>query len=186
MSCAACPQLERALSIGGWMNEQELMWLAAQARHRQYIIEFGSLHGRSTRALADNGFAGSKIWAVDPWTGDYYDEAGSDIRVNTYVMPQFCENLKDHIETGRVIPVRNFSYNFSLGHHVDMVFIDGDHRYETVVRDIKKAYELLKPGGLISGHDYGHPLWPGVKQAVDELVGGPIGVWESIWSAIKF
>ncbi len=185
MSCAACPQLERALSIGGWMNEQELLWLAAQARHRQYIVEFGSLHGRSTRCLADNGFEGSKIWAVDPWAGDYYSEQGSTIKVNTYVMPQFIENLKDHIETGRVVPVRNFSYNFTLDHAVDMVFIDGDHTYKTVVRDIKKAYELLRPGGLISGHDYGHPQWPGVKQAVDELVGGPVEVWESIWKAIK-
>lgn len=169
MGCAACPQLERAKSIQGWMNEQELLWLAAQARHRQYIVEFGCYNGRSTRCLADNGFPGSKIWAVDP-----------DIQ------PEFIDNMFDHIESGKVELVREFSYNFSLGHHVDMVFIDGDHRYKEVVKDIKKAYELLKPGGLISGHDYNHPDWPGVKRAVDELVRGPVETWESIWKAIRY
>lgn len=184
MPAVASLQLSKALSIGGWMNEKELVWLATQARNHQYIVEFGSLHGRSTRALADNSFAGSRIWAVDPWAGDYYDESGSNIRVNTFVMPQFCENLQDHIMSGKVIAVRNFSYNFSLHHGVDMVFIDGDHTYKTVVKDIKKAYELLRPGGLICGHDYDHPSWPGVKQAVTEKV-GPIEVCESIWSSIK-
>ncbi len=29
---------------------------------------------------------------------------------------------------------------------------------------------LLKPGGIIAGHDYDHPLYPGVKAAVDELL----------------
>ncbi len=185
MGCAACPQIERAKSIGGWMNEQELLWLAAQAQHRQYIVEFGCFHGRSTRCLADNGFPGSKIWAVDPWAGVYFNEEKTQIPIDTYVLPYFQKNLRDHIESGRVIPVRDFSYNFTLNHAVDMVFIDGDHRYDVVVQDIKKAYELLRPGGLISGHDYGHPSWPGVKQAVDELVGGPVEVWESIWKAIK-
>jgi predicted O-methyltransferase YrrM len=73
-----------------------------------------------------------------------------------------------------------FSYQFSLPYKIDMVFIDGDHRYETVVKDIKKAFELLKPGGLICGHDYDHPNWPGVKQAVDEYVGN-VEIEGTIW-----
>lgn len=174
--------IEKALAIGGWMSERELIWLATQAKQRKLIVEFGSLHGRSTRALADN--TSGKIWAVDPWAGDYYSEDGTDIKINTYVMPYFCWNLMDHINSGRVIPVRKFSYSFSLPHKVDMVFIDGDHRYETVVKDIHKAHELLNDGGLICGHDYNHPLWLGVKKAVDELV-GQVEVEETIWFTIK-
>jgi predicted O-methyltransferase YrrM len=99
-------------------------------------------------------------------------------------MPYFMKNLADHIQSDHVLPVRGFSYSFNLPYKIDMVFIDGDHRYETVVKDIKKAYELLKSGGLICGHDYNHPQWPGVKKAVDELV-GPVGVEHTIWHAIK-
>jgi predicted O-methyltransferase YrrM len=181
-NCVASPDIVRASTIGGWMSEGELIWLATQASQRKLIVEFGSLHGRSTRAMADNNKG--VIWAVDPWKGDYFQEDGTQLKMTTYVMPYFLENLKDHIATQHVIPVRQFSYLFSLDWPVDMVFIDGDHRLDTVVRDIKKAYELLRPGGLICGHDYNHPMWPGVKQAVDELVIGPIQITETIWSAI--
>jgi predicted O-methyltransferase YrrM len=183
MTKVASPvDISRALTIGGWMSEQELTWLATMAQTHDMIVEFGSLHGRSTRALADNN--DGKIWAVDPWAGEYYSEEGHNIPISTYVLPYFKRNLKDHIKTGHVIPVREFSYQFSLSHKVDMVFIDGDHRYDTVVRDIKKAFELLRPGGLICGHDYDHPTWPGVRQAADELV-GPISIEETIWYAIR-
>lgn len=174
--------IERASKIGGWMSLGELTWLATQAMERKLIVEFGSLHGRSTRAMADNNKG--IIWAVDPWKGDYIYEDGSEVPINTYVMPMFIHNMGEHYTTQHVIPVRQFSYQFSLDWPVDMVFIDGDHRYNTVVKDIKKAYELLRPGGLICGHDYGHPAWPGVKQAVDELV-GTVNIEETIWHAIK-
>lgn len=181
---AATVDISRALAIGGWMSERELLWLATHAKTRNIIVEFGSLHGRSSRAMADNMRPGSKLFCVDPWAGDYYDEEGSNVPISTYVMPYFLRNLAEHVQSGRVVAVRKFSYQFSLPHSVSMVFIDGDHRYETVVKDIKKAYELLCKGGLICGHDYDHPSWPGVKKAVAELV-GPVKVVDTIWSAIK-
>lgn len=184
MSCVAAT-LERAKLIGGYMSDDELLWLATQALRYNKIVEYGSLHGRSTRAMADNNVG--TIWAVDPWAGDYQDEGGGVVsNFSTYVYPYFYMNLKDHIDKGHVIPVREFSYRFSLTDCVDMVFIDGDHRYETVVKDIKKASELLCKGGLLCGHDYGHPRWPGVKQAVDELLGPDIKVEETIWWTLKY
>jgi len=187
MPSVASPQVDisRATPIGGYMSEAELMWLATQAHKCKYIVEFGSFHGRSSRAIADNLMPEGKLWCVDPWGPDYLNEDGSKNGINPYVMPYFCHNLKDHIDAGRVIPVRDFSYNFSPPHKVDMVFIDGDHRYKTVVRDLRKAYGMLNHGGMICGHDYGHPDWHGVKQAVLEYVVN-FGVTETIWHAIKF
>lgn len=184
-SVAATVDISKALTIGGWMSERELLWLATHAQTRKMIVEFGSLHGRSSRAIADNMPHNGHLWCVDPWAGDYYNEEGSNIPISTYVMPYFIQNLQDHIDVNRVTPVRQFSYLFSSPFKFDMVFIDGDHRYEIVVRDIKKAFELLNQGGLICGHDYDHPSWPGVKQAVTEWV-GPVEVYDTIWSAIKF
>jgi len=166
------------------MSLDELLWLATQALERQFIVEFGSFHGRSARAIADNMMPEGKLWCVDPWKGDYKFEDGNVIPITTYVMPDFVHNLQDHIDSGRVLPVRNFSYNFKPSFQVDMVFIDGDHRYDTVVKDIKRAYELLRPGGLICGHDYDHPSWPGVRQAVTELV-GPVEIVDTIWHTVK-
>lgn len=169
----------KASKINGWMSEQELAWLANQARENDVIVEFGSFHGRSTRALADN--CDGIIYAVDPWNGDYFTEEGDILKtVNTYVMPQFLYNLNDHVKSGKVKPVRAYSTTFKLDIPVDMVFIDGDHRYESVKKDIEKALSLLRDGGVISGHDYNHPLWTGVKMAVDEIL-GPTRIEDTIW-----
>lgn len=51
----------------------------------------------------------------------------------------------------------------------DFVFLDGNHDYENVKQELIKFFDILKPGGMIAGHDYGHDSYPGVKQAVDEF-----------------
>lgn len=53
----------------------------------------------------------------------------------------------------------------------DFVFIDADHSYVGCKADIDAWAPKLKPGGLLSGHDYDHPDFPefGVKRAVDDF-----------------
>lgn len=179
----ASPQVDitRATGIIGWMSNIELVWLATQALTRKYIVEFGSFHGRSARVLADNMPEDGKLWCVDPWSNAYTREDGEILPFTTAVFPFFRQNLRDHIKSGRVIPIHGFSYDFSLPHKVDMVFIDGDHKYKTVMRDIMKAYELLDRGGLICGHDYNVGGWEGVKRAVDEIFGPTVEVVDTIW-----
>ena len=177
----ATVDISKAEAILGWMSTRELLWLARRASENKLIVEFGSYHGRSTRALADNCVNG-RIWAVDPWNGDYPSANGQPLEnINTYCYPQFCYNLKEHIESKLVVPYRGFSHSFKLPYNVDMVFIDGDHRYETVLKDIDKALELLRYGGIICGHDYN---WDSVKKAVDEKLGS-VTVEDSIWWKIK-
>jgi predicted O-methyltransferase YrrM len=50
----------------------------------------------------------------------------------------------------------------------DFVFIDAEHTYEGVRGDIQAWLPKLRPGGLLSGHDY-CKAFPGVRRAVDEL-----------------
>lgn len=49
---------------------------------------------------------------------------------------------------------------------LDFVFIDGDHSRAGVERDIAAWLPKVRPGGLMAGHDFDHPLFPGVAQAV--------------------
>lgn len=37
----------------------------------------------------------------------------------------------------------------------DMIYIDGDHSYEGVKKDLLMSYSKVKPGGWIMGHDFG-------------------------------
>jgi predicted O-methyltransferase YrrM len=55
----------------------------------------------------------------------------------------------------------------------DLVFIDGSHDRESVLRDADLAVRhVLKPGGVLVFHDYRSSQDPGVTEAVDELIAG--------------
>jgi predicted O-methyltransferase YrrM len=65
---------------------------------------------------------------------------------------------------------------------LDFVFIDGDHSYEGVKRDLAAWLPKVKPGGWLMGHDYGNKPDGGVKRAVDEL-GKPIELdCDHVWA----
>lgn len=51
----------------------------------------------------------------------------------------------------------------------DFVFIDADHSYDGVKKDIINWLPKIKPGGWIGGHDYHHPKITGVTLVVDEV-----------------
>jgi len=66
----------------------------------------------------------------------------------------------------------------------DFVFIDADHRKESVAADIKAWREKVKPGGLLCGHDYS-PRFQGVVDAVTEELGSvevhePSTIWWTV------
>lgn len=172
-----------AHEIEGWMMDSELEWLAKTAADKKIIVEFGSHCGKSTRAIADNSPNDARIYAVDPWSGEYKDTENNqwDVLGGSRFL-DFQRNLFHHINAGRVIPVKKFSTDFQLENEkADFVFIDGDHRYEAVIDDIINSMRWLSPNGIISGHDYGHESWPGVKQAVDEFFPGVVNVHGTIW-----
>ena len=160
--------VEEAAFIEGWMQLDELQFLAERAAGRQTIVEFGCHKGRSTKAMgiATEGL----VFAVDPWR-----DIGS--------LAEFMVNLRPQIGHGRVRPQRVASTDYvHKGPPVDMVFIDADHGYECVVKDIKVARRLLEPGTLLCGHDYKKDH-PGVMQAVNEHV-PKFWLVNSIWWSI--
>lgn len=64
---------------------------------------------------------------------------------------------------------------------LDFVFIDGDHTLAGVEADIHAWRPKVRPGGALTGHDAGTPVFPGVTQALDKHLPGwtlhPDHVW---------
>lgn len=56
--------------------------------------------------------------------------------------------------------------------YFDWVYIDGNHLYEYVQRDLEMFAPKVKRGGLIAGDDYATEGWwgDGVRRAVDEFL----------------
>jgi len=154
--------ISRAKAITGFMIETELQWLAEQAQRHNLIAEIGSYLGRSTRALGDH--AAGTVIAIDDWKGPRHRDCDKE-----QLLKKFYRNLKDLIERG-IVTYHRWDHTDmpEVGFTPDFVFIDGDHDYENVKRDILFWKERIAPGGLLSGHDY--PGWPGVRQAVDEVL----------------
>ena len=75
-----------------------------------------------------------------------------------------------------------------FGPTFDIVFIDADHRDYSVLSDCAAWWPLVKPGGVLCGHDYDSPRtekgqW-GVPRAVklfSRLVNQPFSVEKSVW-----
>jgi len=158
--------IERAKRIEGWMSEPELLWLAEQAEKHRAIVEIGSYLGRSTRALADN--TPGIVYALDDWYGPRDFPLTPEQR--NLIPARFCENMAGVLLT-KVRPIVTDHGCMDFVPPGDMVFIDGDHSYESVHRDILHVkYNILFPDGLLCGHDW--DVFEGVNRAVKELVPG--------------
>lgn len=161
--------LAKAVTIDGWMDRDELVWLADQADDVSLTLEIGSFHGRSSRGIADS--TEGRLVSVDRWFIE------DDYRQN------FETNLRDLIESGKVIPIRATSMQAFqiLRATFDIIFIDADHSFDAVVDDINCWRTRLNPGGLLCGHDLDHPHFPGVRAALEHLgipfKRGPGSLW---------
>jgi len=63
---------------------------------------------------------------------------------------------------------------------VDLIFLDGSHEYEDVKWECENYSKLVKPGGVLSGHDY--DIFEGVNKAVNEVFGNKVNVLPgNIW-----
>ncbi len=180
--------LHRAKTIHGWMTGAELEFLAMTAKKSQVIFEIGSYMGRSTRAMGDNTCG--TIYAIDPWKAQNYNAYETAVAFDTdeIVFNMFYCNMHDLIAMYKVVPITKRWEDYEPWQKADFIFIDGDHRYEMVKRDICKALQYLRgPGVLdkpsvIAGHDYA-PVWPGVVRAVNEAFPNKkINVIDTIWS----
>lgn len=81
------------------------------------------------------------------------------------------EQLANHFNDARVriFKMRTDEYLLSKKEKIDCVYIDADHSYEAVKRDLMLSYEIINEGGLICGHDFCRQKYPGVVRAVEEL-----------------
>jgi len=148
------------LAIPGATSEQELDWLHMNAYDKNKIYEIGSFLGRSTVALLESG---SPVIAVDDFFGNREDKMTAGYRKTIY--DQFLANTKAY----KNLRILKLDHEDFVPHtDCDMVFIDGSHLYDHVVRDILKFRNHKNI--LICGHDFS--WWNSVRAAVMKLFRG--------------
>ena len=143
------------------------------------IHEIGSYEGESAEIFAQE-FPFAKIICIDPWKSGYDDLDDTSHHDFNQVFKNFLFriNYLKNVDFSPTDYKDYCSFNTILP---NMVYIDGLHSYEGVKSDIELSLSVLKPGCIISGHDYYtdieilkiHKHIVGVKQAVDEMLGQP-------------
>ena len=146
-----------------------------QHGHTPSVLEVGSWAGRSAIIMAR---AGARVTCVDTWEGSKNDSgtqsyngsrgrpldvfrrntAGLDIKAHVGKSPEAAKDFADHI--------------------LDIVYIDAEHDYDSVMADIKAW--MPKAKHAIAGHDY--HVFEGVRKAVKDagLTPQVVGnVWRS-------
>ena len=151
---------------------------------KSVVVEIGCYAGESTELFLECKNV-AKLICIDPWPEDYY--SGKQL---ISAEARFDEVTAAAVAKKRLVKRKDFSSvvlsdMIAKGEKVDFIYIDGNHSYEFVRQDILLAKQVVKPGGIIAGHDYKYHKSPGVEKAVKELLGFP-DVRFADYSWIKF
>jgi predicted O-methyltransferase YrrM len=146
--------------VEGWMTDAQAarLWTAAaRVAPGGRIVEIGSYRGRSTIVLAKAAPRAAQVVAIDPhagndrgprqWTGTAAEgEADHEA---------FVVNLERAGVADRVRHVRRLSHEAGgeVDGAVDLLYIDGAHRYRAAALDISRWGARVAPGGGLLIHD---------------------------------
>ena len=158
------PDLDEALraidGVEGWLSEDQArrLWNAALEVHAGgQIVEIGSFRGRSTIVLSRAAAEGVGIVAIDPHGGG--DRGPQEITPDQVRGDEdnsvFRANLEGAGVNGRVRHVRRMSDEAHGGvdGSIDMLYVDGAHRYKPARDDIAAWGARVPLGGTLLVHD---------------------------------
>jgi predicted O-methyltransferase YrrM len=127
------------------------------------VIEIGSDRGVSTELFL---LTNARVVAVDPWEHEpFYREFLE--RCGTYPHLEICRGKCPQA-------LEKFGAEF------DLCYIDADHSYDAVRRDILACTRVVKPDGWLAGHDYHQPQ---VEHAVRSMIDEPVAFADGSWLA---
>jgi GR25 family glycosyltransferase involved in LPS biosynthesis len=172
--------------IEGWFDSPQANIYAEMVRTAKagsHFVEIGAWKGKSTSFMAVeiiNSGKQIKFDVVDTFKGSD-EHKNLPCIVNGTLYQEYLSNIepvKDYVNTvvGDSSKIAELYANDSL----DFVFIDGDHSYEGVRRDILSWFTKVKPGGFICGNDIFQKNFDGISQAVSEFFDN-VGIYQHNW-----
>jgi hypothetical protein len=137
--------------LGEFLNERALLGSGA---------EVGVYTGLFSATILRR-WKGERLWLIDPWTHqpDYLDSWNADDRTMARRLATARRRLKPY--EGRVGWIRSRSdvaASEFAPNSLAFVYIDANHSYLHVKRDLALWFPKIRPGGLLAGHDYFNAL----------------------------
>jgi predicted O-methyltransferase YrrM len=139
------------------------------------IVEIGTDKGGTFWLWCQIAEPEALIVSIDLPGGDYGEGYNSEDvkRFKTWSKPG--QQLEFLMEDSHAEETKNLLISILDGRQIDLLFIDGDHRYEGVTQDFTMYSPLVGKGGLIVFHDivetlprlncHSHRFWNEIKQS---------------------
>jgi hypothetical protein len=169
----------------GWGSDHPVFYRIISEIRPNLIVEIGSWKGASAIHMA--GIVrelklSAEIICVDTWLGNWQHwtrKSGSGSRADLALQNgfpmlyfQFLSNVVHRKADDLITPLPITSiaaaklfHNYQLAPEV--IYVDGDHEYESVIHDLRAWLPLLAAHGALIGDD---AEWAGVRRAIDEIV----------------
>jgi MMP 1-O-methyltransferase len=188
-ACPAPPADREAIlaasaPLDGWLSAAEaeaLLELATETPGDGAVVEVGSFAGKSLVILAAGTrlHGPARVVSIDPHGGSGEHQPGAANARDGYwsgdagridTLPTLRRNLAACGLEGAVEVVVSTSDAAAAewSGPIRVLFVDGNHDYAQVVRDLRSWTPHVIEGGAVALHDYGAAAWPGVSQAADE------------------
>jgi len=170
--------------LAGWFDYEDIYdeWAGRCPEYGDVIIiELGVFCGRSLGYLANKlielGKTHVKLVGIDYFSNSVTEEMlvrnnesllyrGKPKKVlKNYSKRAVEKNLSEY---PNLTIIKGNTYEEVVKIPADFIWIDADHTYEGVKKDLEAARQSLKYGGVIGGHDYG--VLVEVTQAFDEFI----------------
>ncbi len=135
----------KGLTLAKYTTEFESKILAEFARCAKLgIVEIGCLDGETTLILARSSTV--HVYGIDPIVPDSMNPGLIGSKEKILQNLKWCKRFT-FIEEYSHIATTSFNYDF------DLIFVDGDHSYDAVKKDVEDWWPKLAAGGKMLLHD---------------------------------
>lgn len=144
------------------------------------IAELGVYKGEFSEVLLNNCVP-KELVLIDLWDAESHiasaDADGNNLE-HIKGSDLCAEVMNKFFDKKNVVVIKGFTDEILKypNDYFDVIYIDADHSYAGCKNDLKNAFQKIRNGGIISGHDYEWNFEKaksyyefGVKQAVDEF-----------------
>lgn len=164
------PEVQAEIAeMAGWFDYSVLYdQLAKGLPHGAHVVELGVFAGQSLRYLAETLHAqkkAAKLWGIDLF-GSYgnVQDLWAAAKANCGPWLSTWQGTEVQLVRGNSLHTASLFPDEDL----HLVWVDTEHTYDQVRRELPLWWPKVARGGVFAGHDY-HHHHGGVVKAVDEF-----------------
>jgi len=122
-------------------------------KHELIGIEIGVRRGENSKNILQN-LPIKKLYLIDPYLPYQDGKTWRDKKFQEEAYRQAKKNVKPYKQKIEFIKKSSEQAIKKIPNNIDFVYIDGNHKYEYIKKDIELYYPKIKKHGILGRHDF--------------------------------